>query len=938
MLVSLSLLCLLGQAALAPEAVSEEVAPNVPLPPQPFTVELLDLMRGRWEFPDALGQYLTLPEPVTAFAYTRGAEGEAGLAWLLCDPEFPEDLAHAVLKSVALSPEGEAAIEEPYLSARVRVERGPEGIARCTLTEVTLGPATTGDRYVAAAYVMVGDRPFPLWLSADASAAALGPRLVTDRVGGVFVGEEPVRVTVAASWPGEPGAHAVALRATEYATGEEVWTAEARVRGGADLSPVAVELPLPRYGIYELTATAEGRPAGRLRVCRIPAPRPVDPDRSAIGINLFQQQIWWYAYQAPLMARAGVHWIRPWLAWENTWRVQEPEEGKWDTRALDSALRRMEPLGLRYQAILWGGPDWLTGGTACGVPPEEKMGAWAAYVERLVTQYRGRIRHWETWNEPDLMWPEETRVAGSHYVAMLRSTYEAAKRADPDCTVLGLSHAGFENWLRAVGEQGGGRWFDIATLHSYAPPSTFPVEIERRKTLLAGGGMADKPIWVNEFGSVAYDESPGYSARYGCSEKQQAARLAALYAECLALSPEGKAFWFCTYDPRDSAHESQWTGDSGIGVLYLGFAPKLSDAALAATAHELDGRRCLGHVRLSRTLHQISFEGPIALVWEDRTGPLEPLAATALGCLPGERLVVRDLYANEIAAGPAADLTLDLARGPVYIEGSAQMAGIARCEEALRLSPTTVAVAPGQSATLAVSAPEELPVEVRIEGLPVECLREEGAIRLAVPAEAPRTTGTVSVAATFASGALGLAAPYTVTRRASVTTGPPNLVRDGGFLLGDTGEWTPERVSPYAWDGSVGCAEPGSLRLDGPFDRRLVHWNIAADVTRGLRLRLKVRTAALDGCLATVNVAAFGADGWIRSWCLARAAAGGREPGWPAIAQPGALPEGTADWTPVAGGIAAGELPPETVQLALFVDVSGGSGTLWLDDLDLYQP
>ena len=32
-------------------------------------------------------------------------------------------------------------------------------------------------------------------------------------------------------------------------------------------------------------------------------------------------------------------------------------------------------------------------------------------------------------------------------------------------------------------------------------------------------------------------------------------------------------------------------GDAGIGVLYLGFVPKLSYAALAGVARQLDGRQ-----------------------------------------------------------------------------------------------------------------------------------------------------------------------------------------------------------------------------------------------------------------------------------------------------------------------------------------------------------
>jgi len=314
------------------------------------------------------------------------------------------------------------------------------------------------------------------------------------------------------------------------------------------------------------------------------------------------------------MAQAGVHWIRPWLAWENTWNTQEPAPGQWETRPLDAALRRMEQYGQRYAIILFHAPAWATGTSSWTAPPLDKMDQWSAYVERLVTQYRGRIRHYEAWNEPDLMWPEETRHSGEHYRAMLQATWEAARRADPNCLILGLSHAGYEGWLENVGRLGVSEYMEGVTIHTYAQPGDFAAHVQRRREILEQYGLGPKALWINELGAPAYDFSPEYSAHFSCSERKQAAVLVSNYAQALSFDPRMKAFWFCTYDPRDAAHESQWTWDAGIGVLYLGFLPKLSYAALAGVAKQLDGRKCLGRVNLTRDLHQVSFEGPLAVV------------------------------------------------------------------------------------------------------------------------------------------------------------------------------------------------------------------------------------------------------------------------------------------------------------------------------------
>ncbi|MBI2297409.1 MAG: hypothetical protein HYU66_00405 [Armatimonadetes bacterium] len=873
-------------AAAPPGAVETVDKPHVTLPLQPFTVELLDLERGSWRFVDALGQRLALDGPLIAFAFPGRITGELRLGCILCEPEFPQDLSHATLKLVGPSQSGaEGAsfrIDEPCFTATVRVTP-QDGAMRCELREISLGPAVTGDRYVAGLYLQAGGQSHPLWLAT------------------------------------------------------EVWQGAVALPKGGGLRTASIALPLRRFGSFEVTAQCPGLPPAKLRVCRVPKRRDIDPDRSAIGINLFQQQVWWYAWQAPLMARAGVHWIRPWLAWENTWRTQEPEPGKWDTRALDAALRRMERFGLRYQDILFAAPTWVAGNAACGAPPMDKLDQWSAYVERLVKQYRGRIRYWEVWNEPDLMWPEETRHNAEHYAAMLRATYDAAKRADPDCVLLGLSHAGYEEWLERLGQLGVADTFDIATVHSYAAPRGFVQAIERRRALLDEGGMARKPMWVNELGSTAYDLNPAYNAKYGCSERQQAAHVPALYAQALSMDPRMKAFWFCTYDPRDAAHEDQWTGDCGVGVLYLGFLPKLSYAALAATARELDGRACLGRAAVGRDLHQISFDGDVAVVWHDR--PAAPVPATTLGCLPAERITVRDMFGNVVSAGPARGLRLDLAAGTLFVAGSRQLSGIARCEAAVRVAPKQLALPPGGSAVVRVTLPHGMALLAAVPaGLAVRVEVGRGALRLTAAAGVARASGLVRLAARCPAGKLGLAAPYEVVRRLPVTVGEPNLVRDPAFTAGDTAEWTPERTSPYAYDAEVGRDAAGSLRLDGPFDRRLVHWSITPTPGRPLRMRAWVRTAELAGCRATISVALFAADHWIKSYCLASTDPSGTPAiGWPLIERAARIPFGTADWTRLEAELPGDQIPPETNQIAFYVDVQGGTGRLWLDDLDLWQ-
>ena len=923
--------------------------PSLPPPLRPFTVDLLDLNRGRWNFLDALGQRLELEGPVIAYAFADGAEGEVRLGWLCCSPEFPDDCSRALFKVARPSfQDGTGAwfrVEEPYFRATVEASPISKGVFLCRLRDIALGPATPADRYVAGMYLLVGSKAFPLWLAPDGDECSLNPRLLTDRVGNVFVEGEPVAIFFV-TWQPAKALSGLELEARDYAAGKVLWRGRHKVLlGPGKFAKVAVPIPLRRFGVFEVSARAPGVPTASARICRIPQPIKIAPDRSAIGINVFQQQIWWYAYQAPLMAKAGVHWIRPWLAWENTWNMQEPQPGQWDPSALDAALRRMERFGLRYQDILFAAPSWATDGNPWGVPPAEKMDLWAAYVEKLVRQYRGRIRHYEVWNEPDLMWPEATRHSGEHYVAMLKATWQAAKRADPQCQVLGLSHAGYEQWLEAVGNLGIASLMDIVTIHTYAPPKDFIGQVERRRAILARHGLADKPIWVNEFGATAYDFSPAYSSRYGCSERSQAWSLAVLYALALSVGPNTKAFWFCTYDPRDAAHESQWTWDAGVGVLYLGFLPKLSYAALAAVAAQIDGRACLGRQDITKHLHQVSFSGPVALVWHDNPQEAPQIRATVLGCLPDEHVVVRDVFGNTVASGAASQIILDLSAGPHYVTGSRQLAALARAEAAATPDCREVSLRPGQSAIVRVAVPHEAEVTAEVPGLPVEAAvrrdRARGcAVVLSAPAGAARASGVVRLRVRFVKGSLGLATPYEVTRAIPVAVGEPSLIRDGSFLCGNLDEWTPERSSLYALDAEVGHAAPGSLRLEAPFDRRLVHWGIRPVGGRAMKFTGWVKTADLADALVTFNISFFAPERWLETWCLATTGPIGEiEAGWRTLHEPAHIPLGTADWTALEATLPAELIPKEATSAAFFVDVSGGGrGRLWVDDLDLWQP
>jgi len=904
-----------------------------------FTADLLDLKRGSWNFVDALGQSLELRGDALAYAFADAGAAPLTLACLLCDPEFPDDAAHAEIK--VLSPVSATngtwrfKIDEAFFKATVAVSASGPGVSLCRFAGVRLGPVAQGDRYLGGVCLVAGNERHPLILAPDNDATGLNPRLFSGRVGSVFTERERVVLTLAAQ-ADRLGAAPVSVEVRDHAGGERVWTSEcAAAAAGPGLALREIDIPLARFGVFDVSVKAGSRPACAARVCRIPEPQSLDPQNSFMGINIFQQQIWWYAYQAPLMAKAGVRWIRPWLTWENAWSMQEPVEGKWDTRALDAALRRMDALGQRYQAILFWSPKWLARGRRFGTPPPDRIETWGAYVERVAAAYKGRVPCWEVWNEPDGMWADSDDSA-AEYFQMLKASYTAAKRADPACQVLGVSLAGRLDWMSEVCKLGGGKYMDVATIHCYAPPDgAFVSRGEKAKEILG-----DMPVWLNEFGCSAYDFSPAYSKHTRSSERIQAARLPALYALSLANDPRSKAFWFCTYDPRDpTIAQPAW--DAAIGVLYLGFLPKLSYAAMAATARKLDGRACLGHADLGDGLHQVSFDGNVAVVWSDREGDAPAaVQATRLGCGPDEMIAVSDLFANPVAAGKAAGIALDLSKGPAFVEGSAQLSAVARAESSVGVTPALLCLDGGAATAKVrcasgtapeVSVPTNLPVQVALRhvdaaSFALDVSRSGGADALFSP-------GHVALAFRFGAGELGLTAPLTLTRRIAVVPDRSSF----SDSLEDLVNWNMERGGRAGCDAAEGHAALGSLRIEAPFDKRCVVYRpseLSAQNGRDWRFSMWVKAKAVDPkSLLTVNLAFFADARWLKTFCIASSQT---KPG--ASAECARIGLDADAWIRVEGVLAADKVPKEAKSFAFYLDASkGGTGCLWVDDVDLWQ-
>ncbi len=201
--------------------------------------------------------------------------------------------------------------------------------------------------------------------------------------------------------------------------------------------------------------------------------------------------------------------------------------------------------GREVVAVLIGTPAWAAVNPADGARAVPDMDRWAAFTRRMAEHYRGRIRHWVIWNEPDV-WqaghPGQT-WAGSveDYARLLKTAYLAIKGVDPDQQVhiAGLTY--FWDWshgrrryldrlldvIVADPEAAShGYYFDAAVYHLYFNPSQTPQVLAETQKTLKAHGLAGKDIWLNEMNAPPSNdpaELPWSPPRFKITLEEQAA-------------------------------------------------------------------------------------------------------------------------------------------------------------------------------------------------------------------------------------------------------------------------------------------------------------------------------------------------------------------------------------------------------------------------------
>ncbi len=506
--------------------------------------------------------------------------------------------------------------------------------------------------------------------------------LSIERVGHLFRHGEPVPLqAMVTNWHAEPREWELVVEALDLGNQVARSATQSVAIPARTASAIPTELRLDRCGPF--WARVSVREKGKTLLARetgfgiTPAPRAKDlPDDSPFGIHKGDLTEW---------PAIGAKWNRLWDTGD-TWNRYEKKRGEIQWEKLDEKVALAERHGVKLLYVFAYTPTWASSrpdeshytGPGAKAPPRDPAD-WQNFIRAVVSRYKGRMDAFEIWNEPNAGF-----FSGNvdEYMELLKTGYAAAKQANPDCTVLGVSGTGgYLPWLRDICERGGLNFMDAVSVHTYTTPSS-PEQANllgrmagTRAIIAKYGGQ--QPIWNTEVGiwqperengrplseeriaaKAPEETKPNWKAGWPfrpVSEQAAAENCVRTYVLALA-SGTARLFWYAWY-----THSMPMLCDDG--------SPRLMSVAYGGMTARLNGARYLKRVDLGAAdLHLHLFargRDHLAVAWaagrEERTIAFDTRR---------ERVMVGDLWGNDDARRVKdGRLTIKLSGAPVYLQG-----------------------------------------------------------------------------------------------------------------------------------------------------------------------------------------------------------------------------------------------------------------------------
>jgi hypothetical protein len=210
------------------------------------------------------------------------------------------------------------------------------------------------------------------------------------------------------------------------------------------------------------------------------------------------------------------------------WARTEKDPGIYDFGWLDSIIEDARARGLEiWLETSYGNPAYPGGGGRTlkdGFPTSEKaLAAWDKWVETMALRYKGKVRDWEMWNEPNLN-KEHTPAMVTEFNIR---TAEIIKRVIPDARIGGLVLTApnpkfIEHFMKTLAERNKLGLFEWVVYHRYAfnPDEAYPAVIKAKE--IVRRYSPTMKLWQGESGVQSEWCPAGAASKYPWTELTQA--------------------------------------------------------------------------------------------------------------------------------------------------------------------------------------------------------------------------------------------------------------------------------------------------------------------------------------------------------------------------------------------------------------------------------
>ncbi|GMO63045.1 MAG: hypothetical protein Ta2A_10000 [Treponemataceae bacterium] len=199
-----------------------------------------------------------------------------------------------------------------------------------------------------------------------------------------------------------------------------------------------------------------------------------------------------------LLDELGITWVRNDFRWNDI----ERSDGVWNFAGFDRIVEANNKRGRKMLGVLAFDTSWLHelyGGKTDAISAQE-LPRYLAYVEKVVTRYKGKVEAWEIWNEPNVSVRFWTGSAKDFY-ALSKAAAAKIRECDPNAKIVaGAFWRVPARFIENMFAYGAFADVDAISFHPYAVnPAAVAHQYDKFAALTKKMHFSGE-IWVTEIG------------------------------------------------------------------------------------------------------------------------------------------------------------------------------------------------------------------------------------------------------------------------------------------------------------------------------------------------------------------------------------------------------------------------------------------------------